>query len=119
METTENVLTTESILTTGSVLPQDPLGLKRFALTESAYDLVTSIKGVYGRLSHAESQRVNPDRALIDNWRNQSRKIGRTYQRLDADDLMAIGEFIDVATTEWCQITKLENERTSPPSHVS
>lgn len=53
METTENATI------------QDPLGLKRFALIESAYDLVNTIKSTYGRLSHAESQKDNPDQELI------------------------------------------------------
>lgn len=105
--------------TTQNITIQDPLGLKRFELTESAYDLVISIRGTYGRLSHAESQKANPDEVLINYWRNQSKKAGRAYRRLSGDDLLAIDEFIKAATTEWHQITKLENERTLVPSHVS
>ena len=107
METTENTAT------------QDPLGLKRFALTESAYDLVNTIKGTYGRLSHAENQKANPDQELINHWRNRSKEIGRVYRRLSGKDLSAIDEFIKTAIAEWHQITKLENERTLLPSYAS
>ena len=107
METTENATT------------QDPLGLKRFALTESAYDLVNSIRGTYGRLNYAESQKASPDQELIHYWRNQSKKVGRAYRSLNDGDLNAIDQFIKAATIEWNQVTKLESERALTLSHVS
>ena len=105
--------------TTSDAVEQDPLGLKRFALTESAYDLVNTIRGTYGRLSHAESQKANSDQALINHWRNRSREVGRAYRRLNGDNLLAIDEFTKTVTAEWHQIAKVENERSLRLSHAS
>lgn len=107
METTQNMIT------------QDPLGLQRFALTESAYDLVNSIRGAYGRLSYAENLKDAPDQNRINQWRKQSKAIGRAYRKLTGEDLSAFEVFIENATNEWNQVNQLANERILVSSHVS
>lgn len=102
-----------------NAVTQDPLGLKRFALTESAYDLANSLQGIYGRLSYTESQTTNPDKNLMFSWRNRSKEIGRAYRRFNGEDLVAIEEFINIATNEWKQLTKLESERIVVSSHAN
>lgn len=107
METAENQTT------------QDPLGLNLFALTESAYDLVNSLQGTYGRMSYFESQKEHPDKNLIYHWRNRSKEVGRAYRRLSGKDLSAYEEFIKTSINEWNQLTKLESQRTLVSSHAS
>ena len=102
-----------------NTVSQDPLGLKRFALTESAYDLLRSIQGGYARLSYAESQKKSPDKNLINYWRERSNEMGRVYRQLTGYDLSAIDNFIQVATNEWHLVAKLESERISVPHHAS
>ncbi|MCY7357117.1 MAG: hypothetical protein LH609_06540 [Rudanella sp.] len=96
----------------------DPLGLKTFALSESAYDLTCSLRGIYGRLCHAERQEFDVDQTLINSWQNRSKEIGRAYRRLGGKSLPEIGEFITSITTEWRELTALETERTLAPAHV-
>lgn len=97
---------------------QDPLGLKRFALTESAYDLLNSIQGGYARLSYGESQKESPDESLMHCWRTRSRELGRAYRRLTGNDLATIDNFIQIATNEWQSIAQLENERILATHHA-
>lgn len=101
-----------------NTVSQDPLGLKRFALTESAYDLLNSIQGGYARLSYAESQKESPDENLMYHWQTRSKEIGRAYRQLTRKDLSAIDNFIQIATSEWQSVAKLETERTLVPHHA-
>jgi hypothetical protein len=97
---------------------QDPLGLQTFTFSESAYDMVCSLRGMYGRLCHAERQKPDVDQALINYWQNRSKEIGRAYRRLGDKTLPEIEEFINNATIEWRKLTALETERILAPVHA-
>ncbi len=70
----------------------DPLGLQTFALSESAYDLTCSLRGMLGRLCHAKRQKPDVDQPLISYWQNRSKEIGRAYRRLGGKSLPEIEE---------------------------
>ena len=57
--------------TTGNTTIQDPLGIKRFELTESAYDLVTSLTGIYSRSIFREGEQTDPDAARMVLWQDR------------------------------------------------
>lgn len=86
--------------TTGNTTIQDPLGLKRFALTESAYDLVTSLTGIYSRSIFRESEQADPDVARMALWQNRVDEL---------EDLRGNGKWADLSFLELL-IAELANE---------
>lgn len=96
METTENALT------------QDPLGLKRFALTESAYDLVTSLVGIYSRSMFRESEQANPDTVRTAFWNNRVDELENLRTNGKWADLSFLEQLIRELTSEYKQAAKQE-----------
>ena len=99
METTENATI------------QDPLGLKRFALTESAYDLVTSLVGIYSRSAFRESEQVNPDATQMTIWQDRVDQLQDLRRNGGWDDLFFLEQLIAELANEYKQAAKQEEER--------
>jgi hypothetical protein len=78
----------------------DPLGMRRFALTETAHDLLNRLQGLYGRLLYAEHQQAMPDQWKLAEWQTRQESIVRRYTLLDWNDLSKIEWLIMVLTTE-------------------
>lgn len=78
----------------------DWLGMKRFALTEAAQDLLNRLQGVYGRLAFEERRKSNPDWAKMAVWQQHSEQIARRYWALNWDDLACVEQFILEMRTE-------------------
>ena len=96
-ETTMNTATGQST--------NDPLGYQRFALTESAYDLITSLTGVYARLRFKERQKESPDLAQIDVWQERIAELQKMYREGDWSDLPALETLIGRLVAEYKQHT--------------
>lgn len=101
METAENQTT------------QDLLGLKRFALTESAYDLVNSLIGIYSRSVFRESEQVNPDNAQIELWQERIDALHQLRGNGKWNDLFFLEQLIIELANEYKQAAKQEEERIS------
>lgn len=94
--------------TTQNTLTEDPLGLKRFALTESAYDLLTSLIGTYSRLINRESDQTKPDAVLLVNWHNRVLQLNALYYKEDWADLLFVQDLITKLTIEYRQVAQQE-----------
>jgi|GEM_PF-5455486 len=95
---------------TENLVTQDPLGLQTFALTESAYDLMTSLIGIYERLLHLESERRTPNNEQISTWEGRLQQIHELYYRSDWATLTTLPEHISTLTQEYKQMSQQENE---------
>ena len=83
----------------------DPLGYQRFALTESAYDLINSLTGIYARLRFAERQKATPDASQISIWQGRISELQKLYKQGDWSDLAALEKLIAELATEYRQHT--------------
>lgn len=81
----------------------DPLGYQRFALTESAYDLITSLTGIYARLRFQERQKSAPDTGQIAGWQQRINELQQLYKRGDWSDLPALEKLIAELAVEYKQ----------------
>lgn len=99
METTQNMET------------QDPLGLKRFALTESAYDLVNSLIGIYARSIFYESEQVDPDTVRMAIWQERVDALHQLQGTSKWADLFFLEQLITEFTPEYKQAAQQEEER--------
>ena len=106
METTENTAI------------QDPLGLKRFALTESAYDLLTSLTGVYSRSIFRETEQSNPDTVQITRWQDRLDELQDLSDNGQWADLSFLEQLIAELANEYKQAAKQEEERTNYATKV-
>lgn len=84
-------------------IENDPLGHQRFALTESAYDLITSLVGVYVRLRFAENHKATPDDTLISSWQKRITELQNLYKKGDWSDLPALEKLIVALVAEYKQ----------------
>lgn len=89
---------------------QDPLGLKRFALTESAYDLINSLTGVYFRLRYRESKSSEPDTVRMSLWNERVRELQTIHGNGRWADLFFLEQLIDDLTKEYKEAVKQEEE---------
>ncbi|MBO0939409.1 hypothetical protein J2I47_22865 [Fibrella sp. HMF5335] len=87
----------------------DPLGYQRFALTESAYDLITSLTGIYARLSFSEEKSPEPDVAAIAEWNNRADHLQEIIHTNDWSDLAFLEQLISDLTAEYRANTSLES----------
>lgn len=97
--------------TTQNTVTQDPLGLKRFALTESAYDLVNSLIGIYSCLRHKESNYDEPDTVRIANWRHRIHELQTISGNGKWADLFFLEQLIAELAIEYRQAINEEEER--------
>ncbi len=100
-------------------LPQqtDPLGLQTFALTESAYDLVCTLRGTYARLGRAERRKTEPNEDQIDEWWCASQQVLSEYQTLNWNDFNAVENFIKRCSEQWCKLKAEEKPQQLVVSH--
>lgn len=94
--------------TTSNTTIQDPLGLKRFALTESAYDLVTSLVGIYSRAIFRESEQVDPDTAQMTLWQDRVDALQDVHGNGRWADLFFLEQLIAELTNEYKQAARQE-----------
>lgn len=97
---------------------QDPLGLQTFALSESAYDMVCTLRGTYGRLCYSERQKNNPNRSQIDEWRWASNMVLDEYQNLNWNDFGIVEKFIERCVTQWHSLELAEKSQPIPATYV-
>lgn len=90
---------------------QDPLGLKRFALTESAYDLLTSLVGIYSRSIFREGEQVNPDVVGVAFWRNRLNELKELRGNGRWADLLFLEQLIVALASEYKEAAKQEEEQ--------
>lgn len=98
---------------------QDLLGMQRFALTESAYDLVTSLTGIYSRLHFQESSETAPDDEAMARWKERAHQLRVLYYDGDWTDLNALERLIADLSTEYKQAAVEEAARKSRSHHAS
>jgi hypothetical protein len=98
--------------TTQHTVTQDPLGLKRFALTESAYDLINSLTGVYFRLRYIESKANKPDTVRISSWSERTRELNTIHGNGKWADLFFLEQLIADLSKEYKEALKQEEEST-------
>lgn len=94
--------------TTQNTVIQDPLGLKRFALTESAYDLINSLTGVYFRLRYKESKASQPDTLKMSFWSERARELQTIHGNGRWADLFFLEQLIADLTIEYKEVIKQE-----------
>ena len=94
--------------TTQDLSVQDPLGLKQFALTESAYDLINSLIGIYSRLIETESGTAKPAFDLIKVWHKRVLALTSIYYEDDWTDATFVQSLINKLSVEYKQATNLE-----------
>lgn len=96
----------------------DPLGLQTFALSESAYDLVCTLRGTYGRLCYAERQKNNPNRKQIEAWQFASNMVFDEYHNLNWNDFGIVEKFIARCVTQWHDLEVVERSQPIPATYV-
>lgn len=97
---------------------QDPLGLQTFALSESAYDMVCTLRGAYGRMMYVEMQKTKPDQNQIVEWRFASSSVLEKYHALDWDDFSVVKTFIERCVTEWRDLQVVETPQSIAATYV-
>ena len=97
--------------TTENALTQDLLGLKRFALTESAYDLITSLVGIYSRSIFRESEQKDPDAVQMTLWQDRVDELQDLRGNGRWADFFFLEQLIAELTTEYKQAASQEEER--------
>lgn len=97
--------------TTQNIIVQDPLGLKRFALTESAYDLVNSLVGIYSRSIFHESEQINPDTMRMALWQERIDALQTLRSNGKWNDLFFLEQLIVDLANEYKQAIKQEEVR--------
>lgn len=91
--------------TNGKIQNEDLLGMKRFALVESAQDLLNRVQGAYGRLAFEESRSTEPNVEKINQWKQRSQIVGRQYWLLDWNNMSKVDQFIIELGKEWQTIS--------------
>jgi len=111
--------------TTQNTVTQDPLGLQRFALTESAYDLINSLTGIYFRLRYKESKASQPDTLKISSWSDRVHELQTIHGNGRWADLFFLEQLIADLTMEYKEAVKQEEglskhatENQSSPVHA-
>lgn len=98
---------------TQGMVTQDPLGLNRFALTESAYDLVNSLVGIYSRSIFRESEQAKPDAVQMSLWQDRVDTLHQLQRNGKWADLFFLEQLIVELTNEYKQAATQEEERTA------
>lgn len=88
----------------------DPLGLQTFALSESAYDLMMSLIGLYTRLIQYESEQERPNTKRINDREKRVNQLHELYYQSDWTNLESMPELISTLTDEYKQISQQETE---------
>lgn len=96
--------------TTQDITSQDPLGLKRFALTESAYDLVNSLTGIYSRSIFRESEQPNSDTERMTFWQGRVDELQGLRSNGKWADLFFLEQLIEELAREYKMAAKQEEE---------
>ena len=86
-----------------TIAENDPLGYQRFALTESAYDLITSLVGMYAQLRFAERQKEMPAENQIKAWQKRIAELQQFYKKGDWSDLSALEKLVGTLVAEYKQ----------------
>jgi hypothetical protein len=91
----------------------DPLGLQTFALSESAYDLVNRLEGLFNRLIDLETKKIEPNRHQLMVWEEEIDAVLDSYQMLDLNNFDSVKQFIDQHLARWhsLQNSVLEKEK--------
>lgn len=84
----------------------DEFGYQRFALTESAYDLVNSLIGIYARSCFRDPQ--NP---AVSVWKQRLDELHALRHTADWSDLSFLQQTINQLSTEYKQAAQIEAEQ--------
>ncbi|TAE31646.1 MAG: hypothetical protein EAZ91_07365 [Cytophagales bacterium] len=104
--------------TTENSTVQDPLGLQTFALSESAYDMVCSLRGIYARLRRAERRKAEPNEDQLNKWWSASQQVISDYRTLNWDDFNAVEDFIKRCSEQWGNLKDKEKPQQLVVSHA-
>lgn len=80
---------------------EDPLGYQRFALTESAYDLINSLTGIYARLVFLEEKHSEPNKSKIAVWDKRVDDLQHIIHKQDWSDLGYLNNLVSELTVEY------------------
>jgi hypothetical protein len=85
----------------------DPLGLRRFELTEAYYDLIISLKGAYFRLFFAEQHKENPDANHLKFWESKYLYFAKMSYDVDFSSFERMEKGIEELGMEYRNLEKI------------